>query len=121
MNSVRRRPAARNVSHLRAAALLLIAVGGYAVPATAGAQVRDPYPTKPPAAAPVKPAQFPPFQETTLANGLRVVLVENHKLPVLSLSLSFPAGISYVLVNGQVAVDQSRSAAVRSGEVLRVR
>ncbi|MFL5576415.1 MAG: insulinase family protein [Gemmatimonadaceae bacterium] len=74
----------------------LAALGAAAVaalgPAPARAQDRPPFPTRPPAAAPVTPAQFPPFQEATLANGLRVVLVESHRQPVLSLSLAFPAG-----------------------------
>ena len=53
------------------------------------------YPTSPPPAGPVTPARFPPFQETVLANGLRLVLVENHAQPVISLSLSMPAGSVY--------------------------
>ena len=49
-------------------------------------------PTRPPAPAAVKPAQFPPFQEAVLANGLRVVLVENHRDPVVAFRLVLPAG-----------------------------
>jgi len=56
---------------------------------------QDRYPTQPPAPAPLTPAQFPPFQEATLANGLRLVLVESHENPVLSLSLAMPAGSSH--------------------------
>lgn len=62
---------------------------------TAAPLAAQQYPTEPPAPAPVKPAAFPPFKEATLPNGLRIVLVENHRQPVLSLSLSFPAGSSY--------------------------
>jgi zinc protease len=54
------------------------------------------YPTSPPPPAPLRPAQFPPFQEATLPSGLRIVLVENHEQPVVSLSLSMPAGDRYV-------------------------
>jgi len=50
------------------------------------------YPTTPPPAGLVRPMPFPPFQEVRLANGLRMVLVESHKQPVLSVTLSFPAG-----------------------------
>ncbi|MGZ8455664.1 MAG: insulinase family protein [Gemmatirosa sp.] len=67
-----------------AAALLAVA----ALAPAAGAQ----YPTRPPAAAAVQPAQFPPFQETVLSNGLRVVLVENHRDPVVAFRLVMPAG-----------------------------
>ena len=49
-------------------------------------------PTTAPEPLPLKPAAFPPFQEAVLPNGLRLVVVENHRLPVVSLSLSFPAG-----------------------------
>ncbi|MCX5761995.1 MAG: pitrilysin family protein, partial [Gemmatimonadetes bacterium] len=53
------------------------------------------FPTKPPAPMPVKAAQFPPFQEATLPNGLRLLVVENHKLPVVSVELAFRAGGTY--------------------------
>ena len=53
------------------------------------------FPAAPPAPGPVKAAQFPPFQEATLANGMHLLVVENHKLPVLSASLSFAAGSRY--------------------------
>jgi zinc protease len=50
------------------------------------------FPKTPPAPAPVRPAPFPPFQEATLPNGLRLLVVENRKEPVVSVSLSFAAG-----------------------------
>ncbi len=79
----------RPLSLLRAsasAAALLLAAAPLA--GTLSAQ----QPTRPPAPAPVKPAQFPPFQETVLSNGLRVVLVENHRDPVVAFRLVVPAG-----------------------------
>ncbi len=53
------------------------------------------YPTQPPPGSAVRPAQFPPFQEARLANGLQIILVESHEQPVLSMSLAFPAGNAY--------------------------
>lgn len=50
------------------------------------------YPTTPPPAGPVRPMPFPPFREFSLPNGLQVVLVQSDKQPVVSLSLSLPAG-----------------------------
>lgn len=50
------------------------------------------YPRTPPAPMPLTPAAFPPFQEDTLPNGLRILVVENRKQPLVSLSLSFQAG-----------------------------
>jgi zinc protease len=76
-------------------ALAAAAVAALLAPAALAAQQRPPYPTQPPAPAPLQAAQFPPFQEATLANGLRLVLVESHENPVLSLSLAMPAGSAH--------------------------
>ncbi|HEU5218136.1 MAG TPA: pitrilysin family protein, partial [Gemmatimonadales bacterium] len=67
-----------------AAALALVAV---AAPLAA-----QEYPKTPPAPGPLTPAPFPPFQEAVLPNGLRILVVESHKQPIVSLSLSFAAG-----------------------------
>ena len=64
--------------------------------ACAVAPLRAQFPSAPPAAAPIKAAAFPPFQEATLANGLRVVLVESHRDPVVAFRLSMPAGTASV-------------------------
>jgi zinc protease len=45
----------------------------------------------PPAGAPAA-LRIPPFQRTTLSNGMKVVLAERHETPVLNLSLMFDAG-----------------------------
>ncbi|HEV8197642.1 MAG TPA: pitrilysin family protein, partial [Gemmatimonadales bacterium] len=50
------------------------------------------YPKTPPPPGPLTPAPFPPFQETVLPNGLRILVVESHKQPIVSMSLSFAAG-----------------------------
>ena len=72
--------------HIGAAAAVFLAL-----PASLVAQ----YPKTPPAPAPLRPAQFPPFQEASLPGGLRIVVIENHEQPVVSLSLSLPAGGRY--------------------------
>lgn len=66
--------------------LLLLALAPFAPGAA------QDYPTSPPPAGPLTPAPFPPFREFTLANGVRVIVVENSRLPILSLTLSFNAG-----------------------------
>jgi zinc protease len=66
-----------------------------AVAAALAAPAAAQYPMTPPSAGPVSPARFPPFQEVVLSNGIRLVLVENHSQPVLSLSLTMPAGGVY--------------------------
>ena len=63
--------------------------------AAAAPTARAQYPTQQPAPAPVRPAAFPPFQEATLANGVRVVLVESHRDPVVAFRLAVPAGDAY--------------------------
>ena len=53
------------------------------------------FPTTAPAPSVIKPAAFPPFQEATLPNGMRLLVVQNRKQPVVAISLSFPAGSAY--------------------------
>ena len=50
---------------------------------------------RPPAAAPLRPVQFPPFHEARLSNGVDLLVVENHEQPTVSISLTFRAGASY--------------------------
>src|SRR5438034_601798 len=69
---------------------LMIAIASVAV-MTPGMAVAQ-YPVAPPAAGPLRPFQLPALQESTLPNGLKLVVIENHKLPVVGISLSVPAG-----------------------------
>ena len=41
---------------------------------------------------PLEPLEFPPFRETTLPNGLRLVVVEKHDQPVANVNLYVEAG-----------------------------
>ena len=56
---------------------------------------QEPFPTRPPVPSRLRPVQFPPFREVALANGMTLLLVENHEQPTLSVSLSFRAGNAY--------------------------
>ncbi len=56
---------------------------------------QEPFPTRPPVPARLRPVQFPPFKEVALPNGMTLLLVENHEQPTLSISLSFRAGTAY--------------------------
>ena len=78
-----------HAAHAAHAAALALALS--AAPALLHAQ----YPTQPPPAGPIEPAVFPPFQEARLPNGLQLVVVENHEQPIVSISLSLPAGDAY--------------------------
>lgn len=53
------------------------------------------YPKTPPPPGPLTAVAFPPFHDEVLPNGLRLLVVESHKQPIVSLSLSFAAGSSY--------------------------
>lgn len=46
----------------------------------------------PPAPLPARPIQFPAYTETTLPNGLRLMVVESHRLPIANLNLYVRSG-----------------------------
>ncbi len=48
--------------------------------------------TTPPEPGELRPWQFPPIREFTLRNGVRVILVERHTLPIVSTRVMFDAG-----------------------------
>jgi zinc protease len=50
------------------------------------------FPSTPPKPARLSAVHFPPFQESTLPNGLALVVIEHHAQPVLSVSLAWRAG-----------------------------
>ncbi|HSN89034.1 MAG TPA: insulinase family protein [Thermoanaerobaculia bacterium] len=66
-------------------ALLLTASGVAAQPAA-------PAKVTPPPPAPAKDVRFPAFEQKTLPNGLRVVVVEQHEQPAVSLRIVMKAG-----------------------------
>ncbi|HEX5869880.1 MAG TPA: pitrilysin family protein, partial [Longimicrobium sp.] len=68
-----------------------LALATLALAAPAAAQ-RQP----PPAPLPARPLQFPAFRETTLPNGLRLIVVENHAHPVASVNLLVGSGSASV-------------------------
>lgn len=48
--------------------------------------------SKPPEAGPMRPVSLPPRSEWRLKNGLTVVLVEDHRVPLVTARLSIPGG-----------------------------
>lgn len=52
-------------------------------------------PAGPPESATIVAPALPRAQEAVLANGLRLILLEQHRQPVLSLTLSVPAGSAF--------------------------
>jgi zinc protease len=81
-----RKPAARSLVTAAALAAALVLA-----PAAAQAQ----YPTRPPAPAPLRPVRFPAFVTARLPNGMDLIVVEQHKQPVVTVSLALPGGNIY--------------------------
>jgi len=77
-------------SELAATLLLAATLAAYAQPA-APAKPKE----TPPAPAPAKEVRFPSFEQKTLANGLRVVVIEQHEQPLVSLRMVLKAGKSF--------------------------
>jgi zinc protease len=71
---------------LRLAVLLMIAMTTHA---------QTPLKTAPPPPAPPRPYEFPRAARRTLANGLRVAVIEDHRLPLVAASMQILAGHAY--------------------------
>lgn len=67
--------------------LVALALGAPAVQAQ--------FPTEPPTPGPVLPFPLTPAKEALLPNGLRLMVLEQPRQPVLSLSLALPAGTAF--------------------------
>ena len=76
---------------MRARLRPLLAAGALLAPLASPLPAQG-FPKTPPAPMPLAPAQFPPFQEAVLPNGMRLLVVENRKQPIIAVSLSFAAG-----------------------------
>jgi len=84
--AVSRQPSAGSIA--TAAALVAALV---AFPTAAQAQ----YPTRAPAPTPLRPVRFPPFVKATLPNGMELIVVEQHKQPVVTVSFALQGGAIY--------------------------
>lgn len=72
----------------------------------------------PPPPKPAKEIRFPAFEEKTLANGLRVVVIEQHETPSLSLQLLLPAGKVHTPA-GKAGLPDATAALIREGTATR--
>ena len=66
-----------------------------AIAATDAAPRAVAVPPRPPAPQPMRELRFPAFEQRTLPNGLRLVVIERHAQPEVSLRLMLPAGKLY--------------------------
>lgn len=76
------------------------------------------YPTTPPAPMPLRPVQFPPFVTGRLANGANLLVVTNREQPVVTISLSVPAGGMYV-PESKAGLDDLLAALITKGTATR--
>lgn len=75
---------------------LALSLAGGLLLAAGAAFAEQPAPkATPPAPAPARDVRFPAFTEKTLPNGLRVVVIEHHEQPAVSLRLVVPGGRSF--------------------------
>lgn len=71
--------------------LALLLTAASAAPAQTPAKAK----ATPPAPKPIEDVRFPAFQQKTLPNGLRVVVIEHHEQPAVTLRLVLDAGKSF--------------------------
>jgi zinc protease len=83
------------VGLLLVAATAGLAQGKPASPASKTAAPKAAVKATPPPPAPAKEIRFPAFEQRTLENGLRVVVIEQHEQPLVSLRLMMNAGKAY--------------------------
>lgn len=87
-------------------------------PASKPAQSAPSTPATPPPPAPAKEIRFPAFQERTLGNGLRLVVIEQHEQPLVSLRMMLNAGKAYE-PDGKAGLAQATAALLTQGTATR--
>jgi zinc protease len=89
-----------------------------AAPAAPQAMAKPSTPATPPPPAPAKEIRFPAFQEKTLANGLHLVVIEQHEQPLVSLRMLLNAGKAYE-PDGKAGLANATSALLTKGTATR--
>lgn len=86
--------------------------------ATSVAAQQAPARKTPPPPKPAREIHFPAFEEKTLGNGLRVVVIEQHETPSVSLRLLFPGGKVHT-PPGKAGLADATAALIREGTASR--
>ncbi|HEY4597791.1 MAG TPA: pitrilysin family protein [Thermoanaerobaculia bacterium] len=89
-----------------------------AAPAAPKAMAKPSTPATPPPPAPAKEIRFPAFQEKTLANGLHLVVIEQHEQPLVSLRMLLNAGKAYE-PEGKAGLANATAALLTKGTATR--
>ncbi|HUE76719.1 MAG TPA: insulinase family protein, partial [Longimicrobiales bacterium] len=102
------------IAPLLGLALFLTACGG-AEPAPVAPAPQSGFPSEPPAPLPVEDVDFPDYSERTLRNGARLVVVENHEQPVVSIQLLIPGAGTAADPAGQAGLASVTAALLEKG------
>jgi predicted Zn-dependent peptidase len=97
--------------------LLLAASGAFAQPQSQTSAQPKPKATPPPP-APAKDVRFPAFEQKTLGNGLRVVVIEQHEQPLVSLRMVLKAGKTFEPA-GKAGLAQATASLLTKGTASR--
>jgi zinc protease len=89
-----------------------------AAAAVAAQQPAAPKKQTPPPPQPAKEVHFPAFEQRTLGNGLRVVVVEQHETPAVGLQLLVQAGKAHEPA-AKAGLSQATAALLREGTATR--
>ena len=73
----------------------------------------------PPPALPLSPVSFPAFAERTLSNGAKVVIVENHEQPVVSVNMYIKGAGSTADPAGKVGLADMAASLIDAGTATR--
>ncbi|HKK07910.1 MAG TPA: insulinase family protein, partial [Gemmatimonadota bacterium] len=103
---------------MRRAASVLGLAALVALPAGLAGQQGGGFPDQPPPPLPSHAVRFPSIGRDTLANGLRLVVVENHEQPVVSARLYLPAGGDQA-PDGQEGLADMTASLLRKGTTTR--
>jgi zinc protease len=111
-------PAPARRALLAAGAALAIGAA-LAVAAALGAAPAAAVQATPPPPQPMQELRFPAYSERTLANGLRVVMVERHANPEVDVQLLLPAGALYTPAAAKAGLPGATAALLTKGTASR--
>jgi zinc protease len=104
--------------YLKSLGLLLALTASAGLAQTKTAAAKSSVPATPPPPAPAKEIRFPAFQEKTLGNGLRLVVIEQHEEPLVSLRMLLDAGKAYE-PDGKAGLAEATAALLTKGTATR--
>jgi zinc protease len=102
----------------RKSAVLTLALWAAAAAVLGAAEAPAKPKQTPPPAQPAKQVRFPSFEQKTLANGLRIVVIEQHEIPAVGLELLIQAGKAHE-ATAKAGLSQATAELLRQGTATR--